>query len=327
MQKQGEKPTLVSGVRPTGQLHLGNYLGAVKQFVELQNDYRCFFIIVDLHALTTPFEPNKLRQNTLEIAANYIAAGLDPKKVTIFVQSQISEHAELAWIFDCITPLGELYRMTQFKEKSDQHSESINAGLLTYPALMAADILLYKPDVVPTGEDQVQHVELARVIARKFNNKFGQTFPEPKSILSKALRIKSLTNPEKKMSKTGDEALLLSDEPDEIARKLKKAVTASDAGGASAGVENLMLMLREFGSKEQLKTFEAALTDNSIRFSELKEVLAQQIAEYFAPFRQKRKELLANPDKIVEILADGVEKAAQKAQQTMQEVKGKVGLL
>ena len=322
-----KKQTLVSGVRPTGQLHIGNYLGAIKQFVELQNDHECFFAVVDLHALTTPFDPKTLRQDTLEITADYIAAGLDPKKATIFLQSHVPQHAELAWILNCITPLGELYRMTQFKDKSEQHKDSINAGLLNYPILMAADILMYKPTVVPVGEDQVQHVELTRVIARKFNNKFGETFPEPKPILNKTLRVKSLTNPEKKMSKTGDEALLMADEPAEIHRKLKKAVTATDGSGKSAGVENLILLLREFGTKEQIKNFENALDDNTIRFSELKEVLAEQIANYFAPFREKRKALLANPDELAAILADGAERARAKATETLSEVKAKIGLL
>jgi len=321
------KQILFSGVRPTGQPHLGNYLGAIKQFVDLQNDYECFFSIVDLHALTTPFEPKELRAGTLEITATYLAAGLDPKKVVVFPQSLVSQHAELAWIFNCITPLSELYRMTQFKEKSEQHKESVNAGLLDYPVLMAADILLYKTQAVPVGEDQVQHVELARIIARKFNNRFGKVFPEPKPILSKALRIKSLSNPEKKMSKTGDEALLLADSPAEIHRKLKKAVTSTDSGGKAPGVENLMLLLREFGTKEQIQYFDNAISDQTIRYSELKETLAERIAASFAPFREKRAELLANPELLATILEEGADRARRHAKQTLSEVRKKIGLL
>lgn len=318
---------MVSGIRASGQPHIGNYLGMIKQCVDLQHDYDSFFFIADLHALTTPFEPKELNASTLDAAATYIAAGLDPEKVTLFPQSHVPQHTELAWIFDCITPLGELYRMTQFKEKSDDGKETASAGLLNYPVLMAADILIYKGEAVPVGEDQVQHLELARIIARKFNNKFGKTLPEPKPILTKALRIKSLTNPEKKMSKTGDEALLLSDSPEEIHRKLKKAVTSTDANGQAPGVENLMLLLREFGTKEQQKYFESALSEKTIRFSELKETLTNQIAAHFAGFREKRAELLANPEQLVKILGEGAEKARQRASETIFEVKEKIGLL
>ncbi len=318
---------LVSGVRASGEPHIGNYLGAIKQFIALQNQYRCHIFIADLHALTTISDPKEVRVQTLEVAADYLALGIDPKKTTLFLQSQIPQHAELAWIFNCITPIGELERMTQFKEKSSQQKENINAGLLNYPVLMAADILLYKAEAVPVGEDQVQHLELARTIARKFNKHFGKTFPEPKPLLSEALRVKSLSNPEKKMSKTGDEALLLSDPPEEISRKLKKAVTATDAKGAHPGVDNLMLMLREFGSREQILRFESELENNTIKYSELKEILAQRIAAHFADFRKKRKELLASPETLADILGEGAEKARAAAEKTMREVKEKVGLL
>src|SRR5581483_7542190 len=198
------KQTILSGIRATGRLHVGNYLGALKQFVDLQNEgNNCFFFIADLHALTTPFEPKELTENTLEVAAEYLAAGIDPNKSTFFIQSEVLETAVLAWILACGIPLGELERMTQYKDKSKQHKENINAGLLTYPALMAADILLYKPTLVPVGDDQTQHLELTRWIAKRFNIKFGKTFPEPKNYMLKPLRVKSLTDPEKKMSKTG----------------------------------------------------------------------------------------------------------------------------
>ncbi len=321
------KKNLVSGIRASGQPHIGNYLGAIKQFIELQGKYDCYFFIADLHSLTTPFEPKTIHKLSLEVAADYLAIGIDPDKAALFLQSQIPQHAELAWILNCITPIGELERMTQFKEKAAQQKENINSGLLNYPVLMAADILLYKAEAVPVGEDQIQHLELARTLARKFNSLFGKTFPEPKPLLSSAVRVKSLSDPAKKMSKTGDEALLLSDSPDEIARKLKKAVTATDAKGKHEGVNNLMLLLRAFGTREQIQNFESALEKNTIKFSELKEVLTRQISDFFADFRKKRKELLDNPEALVEVLAKGAEKAGALAEKTMREVKEKAGLL
>ena len=302
---------MVGGIRPTNKLHIGNYLGALKQFVEISNNEKInsFFFIVDLHAMTTPFEPKELRANTLDAAATYLAAGFNPNNSTLFVQSQLTEHSELTWIFNCITPLGELQRMTQFKEKSAQHSESINAGLLDYPVLMASDILLYKPTGVSVGDDQVQHVELSRVIARKFNNHFGKTFPEPQTFVRKPLRIMSLTDPAKKMSKTGDEALNLDDEPKEIMRKLKKAVTASDSGKTSAGVDNLFLLLEHFSTQQQIAYFRDLQREDKLKFSELKEALAKDIAEYFSDFREMKKELLAKPDYLAQVLGDGAQKA------------------
>jgi tryptophanyl-tRNA synthetase len=323
------KQTIVGGIRPTNKLHIGNYLGALKHFVEISNDTEktSYFFIVDLHALTTPFEPQELKANTLDATATYLAAGFNPNNSCLFIQSHLPEHSELAWIFNCITPLGELERMTQFKEKSLQHEKNINAGLLGYPVLMASDILLYKPTGVSVGEDQVQHVELSRVIARKFNNRFGQTFLEPQTFIQKPLRIMSLSDPEKKMSKTGDEALNLDDEPSEIMRKLKKAVTASEAGKESKGVENLFFLLSEFGTPEEHKFFKEQQKLGTLKFSELKETLGKNIAEYFAEFREKKKELLSKPDYLTQILGDGANKAKKTASQTLIEVKQKIGLL
>ncbi|MBL8029913.1 MAG: tryptophan--tRNA ligase [Candidatus Doudnabacteria bacterium] len=323
------KQTVVGGIRPTNKLHIGNYLGALKQFVAISNDNQItsYFFIVDLHSLTTPFEPKELKTNILDAAATYLAAGFNPKNSNLFIQSHIPEHAELAWIFNCITPLGELERMTQFKEKSQQHATNINAGLLSYPVLMAADILIYKPNGVSVGEDQVQHVELSRVIARKFNNKFGNTFPEPQTYIRKPLRIMSLTDPTKKMSKTGDEALNMDDEPKEIARKLKKAVTASEPGKKSPGEENLMFLLNHFGSEESVRHFTEAQNSGKLKYFELKETLAQNISDYFAEFREKKKELLSKPDYLAQVLGDGARKARETAHKTITEVKQKIGLL
>ena len=333
---------IVSGARASGKLHIGNYLGALKQWLQLQQDgHTCYFFIADLHGITTPFEPKELHQNTLDVAATYLAAGIDPNKSVFFLQNHVLEHATLAWIFNCITPLGELERMTQFKDKS-QGQESINAGLLTYPTLMAADILMYKAAAVPVGEDQVQHVELSRVVARKFNNRFGQTFPEPKHLMRDEglVRIKSLSEPTKKMSKTphqslrsgtgqagNDGELFMDDEPEEIMRKLKKAVTGSDASGQNPGAENLMFLLSHFGTKQQSDHFQNEQQAGTLKYSELKETLAKDIADYFAEFREKKKELLAKPDFLAQVLGDGAAKARKIAGATLLEVKQKTGLL
>ncbi|MEZ4180059.1 MAG: tryptophan--tRNA ligase [Candidatus Doudnabacteria bacterium] len=314
---------IISGVQATGRLHIGNYLGALKQFVQIQNQgkLKTFFFIADLHALTVPRDPKKLRQDTLEVIAEYIAAGLDPEQSTLFIQNHVQEHAELAWIFNCITPIGELERMTQFKDKGKAQKDSVNAGLLAYPTLMAADILLYKPDFVPVGEDQIQHLELTRIIARKFNKQFGETFPEPKAYETTPLRIMSLKDSSKKMSKTGDTPIYLDDSPEEIASKIKKAVTDE------AGAKNLLDLLNHFGSKEQVSRFETEHRKGEIKYSELKAELAEAIAEHFAEFRKKKKALLENEAKLAQILADGARKAREVASQTMHEVKQKTGLL
>lgn len=319
----------VAGCRASGKLHIGNYLGLITQLLETQTqeNTRRFYFVADLHGITTPFEPRELTQNSLDVTATYLAAGIDPNKTTFFLQNHVLEHASLAWIFNCITPLGELERMTQYKDKSAQHKDSINAGLLTYPTLMAADILLYKPSAIPVGEDQVQHVELARVVARKFNHRFGELFPEPQTYLQKPLRIMSLSNPEKKMSKTGDEALLMDDEPAEIHRKIKKAVTATENDGKSAGVDNLLGLLAHFGSHANIEHFNDMRQTGTLKFSELKEALATDIAEHFAEFREKKKELLARPEYLAEVLGEGARKARAVAHETLHEVKEKIGLL
>jgi tryptophanyl-tRNA synthetase len=323
------KDTIVSGIRATGKLHIGNYLGALKHFVDLQNENRItgYFFIADLHALTTPFEPKDLNENTYDVVAEYLAAGIDPEKSVFFLQNHVAEHAELAWIFNCITPLGELERMTQYKDKVQQHKTNINAGLLAYPTLMAADILLYKPTAIPVGEDQVQHVELTRVIARKFNHRFGEIFPEPKTYMQKPLRIMSLKDPTKKMSKTGDEALMLEDEPDVILKKMKKAVTATEGNDHTAGTDNLFTLLEHFGTDEQKKYFKDQREGNSLKFSELKETLAREIAQHFEGFRAKKQKLLTDRNHLDELLAEGAAKARKTAQLTLKEVKGKIGLV
>ncbi len=326
-----KKETIVSGIQPSGRLHVGVYLGAIKQFLELQNqgnkDY--YFIIVDLHAITVPQKPKELTTSTLDLAASYIAAGLDPENSTIFIQSQVLEHATLGWILNCLTPIGELERMTQYKDKSTRAGvTSVGAGLLNYPTLMAADILMYKPHTVPVGEDQTQHLELTRIIARKFNKQFGQTFPEPKNFALKPLRIMSLTDPERKMSKSEPKGcLFLDDSPEEILAKLKKATTGSDTKGESKGAQHLLYLLSQFGTQEHIAEVETAVRSGELKNGELKAVLAEDIGNYFAEFREKKKSLLSHPDKLAQILGDGAQRARQVASQTLMEVREKIGLL
>ena len=318
-----KKETILSGVQATGRMHIGNYLGALKQFVDIQNEgkLQCYFFVADLHALTVPRDPKQLRADTLEVVAEYIAAGLDPKKSVIFIQNQVLEHAELAWIFNCLTPVGELERMTQFKDKGRSQKDSVNAGLLTYPTLMAADILLYKPNFVPVGDDQVQHIELSRIIARKFNKQFGQTFPEPRPFARQPLRIMSLKDPTKKMSKTNDEPIYIDDSPKDIEVKLKKAITTE------SGANNLLDLLGRFGNENDVAKFTAAKKSGDIRYSDLKTELAETITDYFADFRKKKAQLLKNPDELNAILETGAKQARDIASKTLSEVKQKIGLL
>lgn len=321
-----------SGVRPTGELHIGNYLGALKQWVELQEKADCVFCIVDLHAVTTPYKIGELQKNIIDLAVAYLASGLDPEKCILFVQSQIREHSELAWLLGTITPLGELQRMTQFKEKSKKHPEYINAGLLNYPLLMAADILLYQADLVPVGKDQQQHVELTREIARHFNGKFGKVFKEPKVILPKVgEKIMSLQNPKKKMSKTDDPrgCINLFDTPEEIRKKITSAVT--DTGKTivydpqkKPGISNLLTIYSLFSGKT-IKELEKKFKGRG--YAKLKKSLAELLIDSLEPLQRKRKELLSREVYVKEILEKGRKRAQILAQSTITEVKKKMGLI
>lgn len=321
---------IFSGIQPTGAVHIGNYVGAIRQWVNLQHEYESFFCIVDYHAITIPYEAAEMPKRVFEAVVGNIAAGLDPTVSTIFIQSHVPEHTEMTWIFNSITPMGWLGRMTQFKEKSEQFKESVNVGLYDYPVLQAADILLYKAEVVPVGEDQVQHVELTRDIARKFNSTFGETFPEPEAVLNYARRIMALNDPTKKMSKSIPGSFIaLSDSPEEIREKMMKAVT--DAGpmpGAemSAGTANLFVLLRAFSPPETVERFEGEYERGAIRYSEVKEALSTDIAAALAPVRAKREELLSKPEMVYDILRQGANKARGIAKETMQEVKEIMGL-
>jgi len=323
---------IFSGIQPTGQIHIGNYLGALKQWVELQEKADCVFCIVDLHALTVPYDPKKLRESIIEKAVAYLAAGINPEKSIIFVQSEIKEHTELCWLLNTVTPVGDLERMTQYKEKSKKFKANLNAGLLNYPILMAADILLYQTDVVPVGEDQNQHVELARTIARRFNQKFGQTFKVPEVKLAKSgAKIMSLQNPEKKMSKTdGPESYVgLFDEPEVIKQKIMRAVT--DTGKIvkydlkkKAGISNL-LTIYSLLSDKPIKDIEKKFKNKG--YSDFKKSLAELTINYLEPLRRKRKELLSREVYVKEILKQGERKAQTIAQSTMQEVRKRMGLV
>ena len=343
------KPVLVSGIQPTGKLHIGNYLGALKNFVDLQDSgkYQCYFFIADLHALTENPNAKDLSRNIPNLMADFLAAGLDPKKSVIFRQSQIRFVQELKWILSTLTPVSELLRMTAFKEKVlqplkpserenitkekfDKIIEESNFGLAEYPILMAADILLYNAQFVPVGNDQLQHLEFARTLARKFNSKFGKTFIEPKAIQTETSRVMSLANPEKKMSKSQPESCLFIDDfAEEIKNKIKKAVT--DSGSEikydkknKPAISNLLEIYSALSGKT-IGKLESKFAGKN--YSTLKNDLAEFVADYFADFRKKKSVLLKNPAKLSAILASGSEKAEKIANKKILEVKNKVGLM
>ena len=319
-----------SGVQPSGDIHIGNYLGAMRQFVALQDDYECFFCAVDLHALTVPQDPKVLKEKTIELAALYLAIGLDPKKVTIFIQSHVPAHAELAWLLQCITYFGELSRMTQFKDKS-KGKESVSVGLFTYPDLMAADILLYNTHYVPVGEDQKQHLELTRDIAQRFNNRFGETFvvPEP-MILKLGARIMSLTDPTKKMSKSDSDPnnrINLLDEPSSIKKKIMKAVTDSESEirldwDNKPGVSNLLTIYSLFTGME---IEEVINKFNGQGYGTLKKELAEVVIDKLTVIQKNYKDL--SRDYVLKVLKEGAERAQAVAEKTLKEVKEKMGLI
>jgi len=321
-----------SGIQPTGEIHIGNYLGAIRQWLELQEKNECIFCIVDLHALTSPYNPDALQNSILEKTIAYLAAGIDPEKSIIFVQSQVKEHTELTWLLSSCTPLGDLLRMTQYKEKAKKFKKNLNAGLLNYPILMAADILLYKTNIVPVGKDQAQHVEFARTIARKFNQKFGQTFVEPKAnIPRKGAKIMSLVNPRKKMSKTDkpESYINLFEAPEKIQEKIMKSVT--DTGrqikysvSRKPGISNLLTIYSLF-SQEDIKRTENKFKNKG--YAEFKKELSRLLIEKLEPFRRKKKEFELREVYIKEILEQGRKRAGVIAQSTIAEVREKMGLV
>lgn len=325
------KDVLVTGIQPTGPLHIGNFLGAVRNLLALQDEYkgRAFVFVADYHSMTEEYDPRAKQQQVLTLAAELLALGLDPKKVNLYVQSQVPEVTELAWIFNTITPMSFLKRMTQFKDKAARQKANINAGLFTYPVLQSADILILKGTVVPVGADQIQHVELSRNIARFFNRKFGKFFSEPKALLTETPRVMALNDPSKKMSKSLPGSFVsLADEPMIIQKKLRGAVTdvGPITGGMSPGVKNLMTLLQEFGSAKDVGKAESDYAKGSLKYVELKDLAAECIADHFAPFRKKRLDLLKNPSKVRAVLEAGAKSARERARQTMDEVRKKTGL-
>ncbi len=327
---KNKKQIVLSGVQPSGELHIGNYLGSLKNFVELQNKYDCYFFLATYHSISGDYDPKIKKQQILDLAIDFLAVGLDPKKCVIFNQIDIPASPELAWIFNTLTPISELARMTQFKDKSSHQVKNINAGLLTYPTLQAADILLYHPNYVPVGIDQIQHLELTNKIVRWFNNKYGNYFKEIKPLLTQVPKVMSLVEPDKKMSKSSGPKhyIAINDSPKIIEEKLKKAVTGvGTEKDIPQGAINLITLLNEFGTQKEVKKFEAEIKNNTIKYSELKSVLAKNISEYFAPYRAKRKELAKNPEKVRAILAQGAVKAQKIAQETLNEVKSRIGVL
>lgn len=328
-----EKKVILSGIQATGNLTLGNYLGALKNFVKMQDEYDCYYMIANLHALTVRREPQELRENTLKVIATYIAAGINPDKSCIFIQSQVPEHAELGWIIDCYTYMGELSRMTQFKDKSSKHADNINAGLFTYPSLMAGDILLYNADLVPTGEDQKQHVELTRDIAQRFNNLYGETFKIPEAYIPKVgARIMGLQEPKSKMSKSStipNDTILLVDTDEEILKKIKKAVTDSEGivrydKENKPGVSNLMEI---YGIIEGKTTEEIEKEFEGQNYGTFKQKVAEAIIKELKPFHEKYNELIQNPEYLETICKKGAEKARSTASQTLRRVYDKIGII
>jgi len=312
------KPVVISGIQPTGFLHIGNYLGALKNWVEIQNSdkYECFFFIADFHSLTGEYTPQEKKTQIFNLACDFLAAGIDPKKSTIFLQSDVSECAELAWIFNTITPIGELERMTQFKDKAKKQKLNVNTGLLTYPILQAADILIYHGEFVPVGQDQIQHLELTHDTVKWFNKKFKTSyFKDIKPLLTETQKVMSLSDPTSKMSKSDNEKSYISidDSPESISAKISKAASTPE------GIKNLKLIFNAFGNDMSGEFDEA-------KMSETKKIIAQGISSHFAHFRSKKADFYKNQNKVYKILKEGKEKAQPIAQKTIREVKEIIGL-
>jgi tryptophanyl-tRNA synthetase len=332
---KNSKKRVFSGIQPSGSLHIGNYLGALQQWVAMQDEYDCFYCVVDLHAITLPQDPAELRAGTRAAAGIYLAAGLDPETATIFVQSHVRAHSELAWILSCFSPLGWLQRMTQFKDKSaKQLQESIGAGLLNYPTLMAADILLYQTHAVPVGDDQRQHLEYTRDLAQRFNHLYGEVFTVPEAIIPKAgARIMGLDNPTAKMSKSEDSeyhAIYLLEDLDKTRKKIMRSVTDSgkeimfSSDPEKAGVTNLLTIYQAFTRKAN-SDIEAEFEGRG--YGDLKKVVAEVVVERLRPLQARYNELAGEEGYLDDVLAQGAERAASIAEKTLKQVQGCVGFL
>jgi tryptophanyl-tRNA synthetase len=322
------KRRILSGVQPSGEAHLGNYLGAFRQWVELQDNYECFFCIVDQHAITGEYDPALLPQRIFDMAVSLLAVGLDPARCSIFVQSEVPEHTELAWLFNAVTPVGELERMTQYKDKSARLS-SIPAGLLNYPILQAADILIYQAQAVPVGEDQLQHLELTREIARKWNGKYGELFPEPQAIVGGTGRIMGLDG-EAKMSKSLGNTVGILAEPEEVWAQVRTAVTdpqrirKDDPGRPE--VCNVYALHEYFTASEALPDIAEQCRAGTRGCVDCKKILSENVAREFGPFRERAAYYRERPGEVMEILAQGAERASTIVRETMAEVRRRMGM-
>ena len=324
--------TIFSGIQPSGDLTIGNYFGAIKNWIFLQNEYNCFFCIVDLHAITVKQEPKKLREKIMEVLAIYIASGIDPNENNLFIQSHVPFHSELSWILNCFTYMGELSRMTQFKEKSLKSGESIPVGLFTYPILMAADILLYNTDLVPVGSDQKQHLELARDLAERFNTLYSETFKVPEPYISKnSSRIMSLQNPIKKMSKSDKNVnsyIRILDEENVIRNKISKSITDSlgkiSYNDSQPGIKNLINILTSI-TGESVESIEERFLSRG--YGELKKEVIDALISEIIPIQNKVKELLKNKDYLVEVYTKGAENASKVSYKVLKKVQRKIGFI
>ena len=326
-----KKTRVFSGTRPTGPLHLGNYFGGIKGYLELQErkDLDCLYAVVDLHGITSPYDPQKYPQQVKELVLDYLACGLNPKKSHLIIQSQIPEHLELAYYFSTLYPVSRLEQLPTYKEKKIEQPQYINLGLLYYPILMAADILIYKSELVPVGKDQLPHLELTREVARSFNHYFGKTFPEPQAYLTKGAYIPSLTG-EGKMSKTKEDSYIsLIDNLETIRRKLSKVPTDFGKGKKipkNGGVNTLLILVELFMTSSQRKRYEKEYLSTGIKYQPLKEDLAQSIYGYLKPIQEKRQYYESKTDLIKKILKEGSTYASQIAKETLKEVKKKMGI-
>ena len=328
----GDQKIIFSGVQPSGNLTVGNYLGAIRNFSTFPEDYKCFYCVVDLHAITVRQVPAELRRRTYETLALYIACGLDPEKNTLFVQSQVPAHAELGWMLDCYTMFGELSRMTQFKDKSAKHADNINAGLFTYPTLMAADIMLYQTDLVPVGLDQKQHLELTRDIVARFNQIYGDTFTMPEPYIPETgMKIMSLAEPTAKMSKSDpnpNAVLRILDTPEEIMKKCKRAVTDSDTvvcrGEGKDGINNLMNIYSCFTGKSDAE-IEGEFLGRG--YGDFKTAVGEAIVEGLRPVREEFARLMADKAYLEEVMKKGAAEAAYYARKTLSKVRRKIGFV
>lgn len=330
--EQKKKEIIFSGIQPTGIMTLGNYLGAIKNWGKLQDDYNCTYCIVNMHAITVRQDPKMLRKNTLDAYALILAAGIDPEKSIAFIQSHVKAHAELAWVLNCYTQFGELSRMTQFKDKSQKHADNINAGLFTYPSLMAADILLYKTNLVPVGVDQKQHLELSRDIAERFNAVYGNTFVVPDAYIPKqTAKIMSLSDPTKKMSKSDPNAnsfISILDKPETIVKKFKRAVTDSEAHVVyKEGKEGINNLLSIYCAVTNKTIAEAEKEFDGKGYGDFKVAVGEAVADELRPIQEKFEYLSKNKDYLEKCYKEGAEKAERMAQRTLDKVYKKIGFI